>query len=203
MRRGARSLHVKLTGAMLAVLVLDGAGYLLAVTNLRAGDENLATLCADIFVTVALLTLTVGLILPGSIGHAAGRSPMRRTVLPRGRWPTSARRWSVSPAVTSPAAVARRHHAGASDDARRTRRDGQQLQHDAGRDRSSRLGARQSACPTPAEPGPPRGPCISRPAHRPGQPTFFADRVTHALARLERRTSNAPSCSSTSTTSRP
>ena len=73
LRRGARSLHVKLTGAMLAVLVLDGAGYLLAVTNLRTGDENLATLCADIFVTVALLTLTVGLILPGSIGHAVGQ----------------------------------------------------------------------------------------------------------------------------------
>ncbi|GAC1581010.1 MAG: hypothetical protein NVS3B24_16930 [Candidatus Dormibacteria bacterium] len=69
-----RSLHLKLTGAMLAVLVLDGAGYLLAVTNLgRSGQETLVTACEDIFVAVALLTIAVGLILPGAIAHATSQ----------------------------------------------------------------------------------------------------------------------------------
>ena len=40
-RRIGRSLHFKLTGAMLAVMVLDGAGYLLAVAPCRAQS------CAD------------------------------------------------------------------------------------------------------------------------------------------------------------
>ncbi|MFN2464098.1 MAG: amino acid permease [Candidatus Dormibacteria bacterium] len=69
-----RSLHLKLTGAMLAVLVLDGAGYLLAVTSLgRSGQEVLVTACEDIFVAVALLTIAVGLILPGAIAHATSQ----------------------------------------------------------------------------------------------------------------------------------
>jgi diguanylate cyclase (GGDEF)-like protein len=72
-RRAARSMHVKLTGAMLAVLALDGAGYLLAVENLSRTDSALVAVCEDIFVCVALLTLTVGLVLPGMIGHAVGQ----------------------------------------------------------------------------------------------------------------------------------
>ena len=67
-----RSLHIKLTGAMLAVLVLDGAGYLLAVSQLPS-ETNLAlvTILEDIFVAVAMLTITVGLVLPGMIAHSA------------------------------------------------------------------------------------------------------------------------------------
>jgi diguanylate cyclase (GGDEF)-like protein len=64
------SLHAKLTGAMVAVMALDGAGYLLAVQNVRAGDEALVVVLQDIFVTVALLTVSVGLVLPGIISHA-------------------------------------------------------------------------------------------------------------------------------------
>ncbi len=71
-RRQMRSMHVKLTGAMLAVLALDGAGYLLAVENLSHRDLALVAVCEDIFVCVALLTITVGLVLPGMIGHAVG-----------------------------------------------------------------------------------------------------------------------------------
>jgi signal transduction histidine kinase/amino acid transporter/ActR/RegA family two-component response regulator len=67
--RGGRSLHVKLTGAMLLVMVLDGAGYLLAVSHVHA-DPALVTLLEDIFVAVALLTVSVGLVLPGMIAHA-------------------------------------------------------------------------------------------------------------------------------------
>jgi len=65
------SLHIKLTGAMLAVLVLDGAGYLLAVGSVQNGHTSLIAVLEDIFVAVAILTISVGLILPGMIAHSA------------------------------------------------------------------------------------------------------------------------------------
>jgi two-component system, sensor histidine kinase len=64
------SLHVKLTGAMLTVLVLDGAGYFLAVSALPEGASPLISALQDIFVAVAMLTITVGLVLPGMISHS-------------------------------------------------------------------------------------------------------------------------------------
>ncbi len=66
-----RSLHLKLTGAMLVVLTLDGAGYLLAVGHVANTDPSLVAALKDIFVAVALLTVSVGLLLPGMIAHAA------------------------------------------------------------------------------------------------------------------------------------
>ncbi len=66
-----RSLHVKLTGAMLLVLALDGVGYLIAVSKLAQQDLSLIAALEDIFVAVAVLTITVGLVLPGMIAHAA------------------------------------------------------------------------------------------------------------------------------------
>lgn len=70
-----RSMHLKLTGAMLVVMILDGAGYLIAVSSVDAGPERLAlvSVLEDIFVAVAILTLAVGLVLPGTIAHAAGQ----------------------------------------------------------------------------------------------------------------------------------
>jgi len=65
------TLHLKLTGAMLTVLVLDGAGYLLAVASLPPGDNALVDGLQDIFVAVAMLTISVGLILPGMIARSA------------------------------------------------------------------------------------------------------------------------------------
>jgi PAS domain S-box-containing protein len=67
--RPRRGLHLKLTGSMLLVLTLDGGGYLLAISHVKA-DAPLVTLLEDIFVAVALLTISVGLILPGMIAHA-------------------------------------------------------------------------------------------------------------------------------------
>ena len=67
-----RSLHVKLTGAMLLVLVLDGAGYLIAVSTISQQQADLVAALEDIFVAVAVLTITVGLVLPGMIAHALG-----------------------------------------------------------------------------------------------------------------------------------
>jgi two-component system, sensor histidine kinase len=67
----ARSLHIKLTGAMLLVMVLDGAGYLIAVQSVAGHQTALIAILEDIFVAVAMLTITVGLVLPGMIAHSA------------------------------------------------------------------------------------------------------------------------------------
>jgi signal transduction histidine kinase/ActR/RegA family two-component response regulator len=56
---------------MLLVLVLDGAGYLLAVDNVPKGNSALVSALEDVFVAVAMLTISVGLILPGMIAHSA------------------------------------------------------------------------------------------------------------------------------------
>ncbi|HVI88521.1 MAG TPA: ATP-binding protein [Dongiaceae bacterium] len=65
------TLHLKLTGTMLLVLTLDAVGYLIAVYHVSADDMALLAVLADIFVAVALLTLGMGLILPGMIAHSA------------------------------------------------------------------------------------------------------------------------------------
>jgi light-regulated signal transduction histidine kinase (bacteriophytochrome) len=56
---------------MLLVLILDGSGYLLAVSHLPQGHSPLLTGLSDIFVAVAMLTIVVALVLPGMIGHSA------------------------------------------------------------------------------------------------------------------------------------
>ncbi|HEX7653475.1 MAG TPA: amino acid permease, partial [Verrucomicrobiae bacterium] len=67
----ARSLHLKLTGAMLLVLTFDAFGYLIAVHHVPNKETALLAVLSDIFVAVALLTIAVGLVLPGMIAHAA------------------------------------------------------------------------------------------------------------------------------------
>jgi PAS domain S-box-containing protein len=66
-----RTLHLKLTGAMLLVLALDAFGYLIAIDNVPRVDLALISALEDIFVAVALLTIAIGLILPGMIAHSA------------------------------------------------------------------------------------------------------------------------------------
>lgn len=68
-----RSLHLKLTGTMLAVLALDSIGYLIAVKSLPEAQTALITSLEDIFVTVALLTLAIGLVVPAMVAHAASQ----------------------------------------------------------------------------------------------------------------------------------
>jgi signal transduction histidine kinase len=65
------SLHLKLTGTLISVLVIDAAGYLVAVKYIGTEYKELTMVLEDIFVLVALLTLTAGLIIPGMIIHAA------------------------------------------------------------------------------------------------------------------------------------
>ena len=67
----AHSLHIKLTGAMLLVLFLDSVGYWFAVSTIPNTNPMLITGLEDIFVAVAILTITVGLVLPGMIAHSA------------------------------------------------------------------------------------------------------------------------------------
>ncbi|MBV9636542.1 MAG: amino acid permease, partial [Methylobacteriaceae bacterium] len=67
----ARTLHLKLTGAMLFVLILDGAGYLIAVGTVSSEHAALIAALEDIFVAVAFLSISVGLVLPGMITHSA------------------------------------------------------------------------------------------------------------------------------------
>ncbi len=67
----AQTLHVKLTGAMVLVLLLDGIAYLVAVRTISAEHNELVAILADIFTAVALLTISVGLVLPGMITYSA------------------------------------------------------------------------------------------------------------------------------------
>jgi PAS domain S-box-containing protein len=67
----ARTLHLKLTGAMVLVLTLDAIGYLIAVGQVPQEHAALIVILEDTFVVVALLTFAVGLILPGMIAHSA------------------------------------------------------------------------------------------------------------------------------------
>ena len=68
----AQTLHVKLTGAMVLVLILDGIAYLAAVNTISAEHHpELVSALADIFTAVALLTISVGLVLPGMITYSA------------------------------------------------------------------------------------------------------------------------------------
>jgi PAS domain S-box-containing protein len=78
------SLHAKLTGSMLLVLILDGAGYLLAISHVPHHQTALIAELQDIFVAVALLTITVGLVLPGMIAHAAEQVAFAADRLARG-----------------------------------------------------------------------------------------------------------------------
>jgi amino acid transporter/signal transduction histidine kinase len=64
------SVHVKLTGAMVLVLMLDGAGYYLAVKSANQAQVQLICGLEDIFVAVAMLTISAGLVLPGMIAHS-------------------------------------------------------------------------------------------------------------------------------------
>ncbi|HYL19584.1 MAG TPA: amino acid permease, partial [Burkholderiales bacterium] len=80
----ANTLHIKLTGAMLLVLAFDGAGYLLAVTSLPDQSSALVSVLEDIFVAVAILSISVGLVLPGILAHAMVQVSDAATAMAKG-----------------------------------------------------------------------------------------------------------------------
>jgi signal transduction histidine kinase/L-asparagine transporter-like permease len=65
------TLHFKLTGVLLLLLLVTGAGYWIAWDNLPPQNTALLTLLSDIFVATGLLTLAAALLLPGMIAHSA------------------------------------------------------------------------------------------------------------------------------------
>jgi diguanylate cyclase (GGDEF)-like protein len=65
------SLHVKLTGAMVFVLGFDAVGYILAVDAIPSDQKPFVAALEDIFVVVALMTISVGIVLPGMIANSA------------------------------------------------------------------------------------------------------------------------------------
>lgn len=67
----SQSLHIKLTGTMITVLILDSIGYLVAVGSIKDTNSELIYIIEDIFVMVAFLTLSIGLAIPGMVVHAA------------------------------------------------------------------------------------------------------------------------------------
>jgi diguanylate cyclase (GGDEF)-like protein len=80
-----QSLHLSLMVAMGAVLLFDGAGYVIAVHAIPAADLPTMALLKDTFVVVALLTIGVGLVLPGMIGtHATRELAVSNATLLRG-----------------------------------------------------------------------------------------------------------------------
>jgi signal transduction histidine kinase len=67
----ALSLHIKLTGTLVVVLIFDAIGYLVAIHSIGSTNTEYIAVIEDIFIAVALLTLTAGLIIPGMIVHTA------------------------------------------------------------------------------------------------------------------------------------
>lgn len=65
------TLHIRLTGTMLMVLLFDTVGYLIAIRTLGNENSVLIVMLEDIFVLVAILTLSIGLVIPGMICNAA------------------------------------------------------------------------------------------------------------------------------------
>jgi two-component system, sensor histidine kinase len=65
------TLHFKLSGTVLFVLALAAVGYLIAVSHIPKKESGLIVALEDIFIVVALLTISVGLVLPGAIAQSA------------------------------------------------------------------------------------------------------------------------------------
>ncbi len=67
----SKGLHVKLTGVMILILILDGCGYIFAVAHISDRNSALVVVLEDIFVVVALLTISVGIIVPSIVVETA------------------------------------------------------------------------------------------------------------------------------------
>jgi len=64
------TLYLDVMVVLLIVLVLDAAGYIVALSRFGAEDSARAAELTDIFVAVALLSLGVSVVLPGRIAYA-------------------------------------------------------------------------------------------------------------------------------------
>lgn len=64
------NLHLKLTGPILLVFLFTSIGFYIAIDALPPGASVLQTVLQDIFVIVTILTVAVGLVLPGRVSNA-------------------------------------------------------------------------------------------------------------------------------------
>lgn len=64
------NLHLKLTGPMLLVFLFTSIGFYIAIDALNPSEIILRTVLQDIFVIVTVLTVAVGLVLPGRVSNA-------------------------------------------------------------------------------------------------------------------------------------
>ena len=119
-------------------MALDGAGYLLAVSSVAAGQPALVSLLEDIFVAVAILTITVGLVLPGMIAHAVGQVAHAAARLATGTLADLTRAMHALGAGDLDAARASRSCRSSCARATRSARWRRELQPDAERDRPRR-----------------------------------------------------------------
>jgi hypothetical protein len=141
----AHTLHTKLTGAMLFVLVLDGAGYFMAVSSVTDGHRALMAALEDIFVVVALLTITVGLVLPGMITHTATEVSEAAKRLTSGMLREFSHAMAALGHGELDAACFGQHRTDQDSLSRRTRRNGGKLQHPPGGGEGGGARARRSA----------------------------------------------------------
>ena len=85
---------------MVLVLILDGIAYLVAVNTISATHHpELVSMLADIFTAVALLTISVGLTLPGMITYSATEVSRAAKRLTSGTCGSSWKPWPRSAAA--------------------------------------------------------------------------------------------------------
>jgi signal transduction histidine kinase/CheY-like chemotaxis protein/L-asparagine transporter-like permease len=70
-RRFARSLYMDVMLILLVVLALDAVGYVVALQRISRDDPSRVAMLDDIFIAVAILNITVGVLLPGRIANTA------------------------------------------------------------------------------------------------------------------------------------
>ena len=87
---------------MVLVLILDGIAYLAAVNTISAEHHpELVSVLSDIFTAVALLTISVGLVLPGMITYSATEVSKAAKRLTTGTLRSSRARWRRSATAIS------------------------------------------------------------------------------------------------------
>ena len=66
-----RTIYLKLSGTMFALVGVLGLGYAVALHNLQGADPAVVTVLLDLAVIGCLIALAAGLVLPGALAHAA------------------------------------------------------------------------------------------------------------------------------------
>ena len=79
-----RTIYLKLSGSMFALVGVLGLGYAVALHNLQGADPAVVTVLLDLAVIGCLIALAAGLVLPGALAHAARQMTDATRFLARG-----------------------------------------------------------------------------------------------------------------------